>query len=155
LADDQLRLSALVEERQRRQSESEKALETERARAQALAKQVETVQDLVSRVEREIETAKRAAEAAQREEAPRSARTGSADPARVAPAVPFPENKGKLAWPVIGRKLHEYGATNSLGGVEKGLSIATRLGAQVVAPSDGWVVFAGNFRNYGQLLIIN
>ena len=28
-------------------------------------------------------------------------------------------------------------------------------GAQVTAPCDGWVVFAGNFRSYGQLLIIN
>ena len=56
---------------------------------------------------------------------------------------------------MIGRKLHEYGATNGLGGVEKGLSIATRPNAQVSAPCDGWVVYAGNFRNYGQLLIIN
>ena len=26
---------------------------------------------------------------------------------------------------------------------------------QVTSPSDGWVVFSGNFRSYGQLLIIN
>ena len=39
--------------------------------------------------------------------------------------------------------------------LEKGISIATRAGAQVTAPADGWVVFAGAFRSYGQLLILN
>jgi septal ring factor EnvC (AmiA/AmiB activator) len=42
-----------------------------------------------------------------------------------------------------------------VGGAEKGLSIATRAGAQVTAPCDGWVVYAGAFRNYGQVLILN
>jgi septal ring factor EnvC (AmiA/AmiB activator) len=35
------------------------------------------------------------------------------------------------------------------------LTIETRSSAQVVAPHDGKVVFAGNFRGYGQLLIID
>jgi septal ring factor EnvC (AmiA/AmiB activator) len=33
--------------------------------------------------------------------------------------------------------------------------IATRAAAQVTAPCDGWVVYAGPFRSYGQLLILN
>ena len=35
------------------------------------------------------------------------------------------------------------------------MSIATRTGGQVSSPADGWVVYAGPFRSYGQLLIIN
>lgn len=155
LAEDSRRISALIDERQRQQGEDEKALEGEHGRVQALAKQVETVQDLVNRMEREIEAATRAAEAAKREEPARSASVATPDSARTTPAVPFQEAKGKLPFPAIGRKLHEYGATNGLGSVEKGLSIATRTNAQVSAPCDGWVVYAGNFRNYGQLLIIN
>ena len=31
----------------------------------------------------------------------------------------------------------------------------TRHGGQVVSPCDGWIVYAGEFRSYGQLLIIN
>jgi septal ring factor EnvC (AmiA/AmiB activator) len=155
LAEDSRRISALVDERQRQQGENEKALEGEHARAQALAKQVETVQDLVNRMEREIAAATRAAEAARRDETARPANATVPDSARISPAIPFPQTKGKLPLPAIGRKLHEYGATNGLGGVEKGLSIATRPNAQVSAPCDGWVVYAGNFRNYGQLLIIN
>jgi murein hydrolase activator len=154
LTEDQRRISALIDERQRQQGENEKALESEHARAQALAQQVESVQDLVSRMEREIAAAARAAEAAKSGEPAKSANAAS-DSARISPAVPLVESKGKLPLPVIGRKLNEYGATNGLGVVEKGLSIATRRNAQVSAPCDGWVVYAGNFRNYGQLLIIN
>jgi septal ring factor EnvC (AmiA/AmiB activator) len=36
-----------------------------------------------------------------------------------------------------------------------GIVIETRAGAQVVSPMDGWIVFAGVFRSYGQILIIN
>jgi len=57
--------------------------------------------------------------------------------------------------PVNGVKVREFGAADRLGGTEKGLSIATRSGAQVTAPCDGWVVYAGPFRSYGQLLILN
>jgi septal ring factor EnvC (AmiA/AmiB activator) len=35
------------------------------------------------------------------------------------------------------------------------LSIATHAGADITAPCDGWVVYAGPFRSYGQLLILN
>ena len=37
----------------------------------------------------------------------------------------------------------------------QGLSLATRPGASVLAPADGWVVYAGPFRSYGQVLILN
>jgi septal ring factor EnvC (AmiA/AmiB activator) len=35
------------------------------------------------------------------------------------------------------------------------MSVATRPGAQVTAPCDGWVVYAAPYRSYGQLLILN
>jgi septal ring factor EnvC (AmiA/AmiB activator) len=60
-----------------------------------------------------------------------------------------------LPLPVNGVRIREFGAPDSLGGTEKGLTIATRTGAQVTAPCDGWVVYAGVFRNYGQVLILN
>jgi septal ring factor EnvC (AmiA/AmiB activator) len=148
LEDERARIAALVEERQRRQAEGEKALESERARAQALAKQVDTVSELVVRIEREIEAATRAAAAAA---------TASAfnDPARISPAISFAQAKGRLPLPVSGTRVREFGASDGSGGTQKGISIATRTGAQVTAPCDGWVVYAGPFRSYGRLLIIN
>ena len=77
------------------------------------------------------------------------------DPGRLAPAVAFASARGHLPLPVNGVRIREFGAPDSLGSTEKGLTIATRAGAQVTAPCDGWVVYAGPFRNYGQVLILN
>jgi septal ring factor EnvC (AmiA/AmiB activator) len=48
-----------------------------------------------------------------------------------------------------------FGEPDGLGGESQGLSIATRGGTAVLAPADGWVVYAGPFRSYGQVMIIN
>jgi len=56
---------------------------------------------------------------------------------------------------VNGVRIREFGGADGVGGQEKGLSISARPGAQITAPCDGWVVYAGPFRNYGQLLILN
>jgi septal ring factor EnvC (AmiA/AmiB activator) len=56
---------------------------------------------------------------------------------------------------VNGVKIKDFGAPDTLGGTEKGLTLETRASAQVTSPCDGWVVYAGAFRNYGQVLILN
>ena len=77
------------------------------------------------------------------------------DPGRLSPAIAFASAKGTLPLPIGGIRIREFGALDGLGGTEKGLSIASRASAQVTAPCDGWVVYAGPFRSYGQLLILN
>lgn len=220
LAAERVRLAVLIEERQRQQSEREKALEGERGRAQALAKQVQTVSELVTRIEKEIETARIAAEEARRKAEAEAARREAeaarlvaeaeaarkkaeaeaakrmaaaeaarlraeadaarreaeaakreaeaakqkaekrnfaalADPARITPSLSFAEAKGQFALPVAGTRIRDFGAPDGAGGTEKGIQLSTRPGAQVTAPCDGWVVYAGLFRSYGRLLIIN
>jgi len=148
------RLALLIEQRQKRQAEQEKALEAERERAAALARQATDLKDLIARLEQELNSAGRAArEAARSDQRPEL--SAFRDPGRLVPAVAFSAARGKLPLPVNGVKLREYGAADASGNVEKGLSIATRAGAQVIAPADGWVVYAGPFRTYGQLLILN
>lgn len=155
LEQDRRRIAALVEERQRRQTENEKALAAERTLSLALAKQVETVRDLVTRMEKEIASAARAAEAARRQAETAPVRAALSDPGRISPAIPFALAKGRLPLPVEGTRVRDYGAPDGLGGVEKGLSVAARSSTQVTAPCDGWVVYSGPFRSYGRLLIIN
>ena len=60
-----------------------------------------------------------------------------------------------LIMPVRGQLVLAYGQT-AIGAdsVSKGISIQTRTQAQVVAPYDGQIVYAGEFRGYGQILII-
>jgi septal ring factor EnvC (AmiA/AmiB activator) len=73
----------------------------------------------------------------------------------LSPAIEFASAKGMLRLPVNGARIREFGAADGVGGTEKGLSIAARPGGQITAPCDGWVVYSGPFRNYGQLLILN
>jgi septal ring factor EnvC (AmiA/AmiB activator) len=77
------------------------------------------------------------------------------DPGRLSPAVSFASTRGRLRLPVNGVKVRDFGGSDGGGGTQKGQSIAARPGAQVTAPCDGWVVYAGSFRSYGQLLILN
>ena len=154
LGEERTRVNALVEERQKNQAEREKALESERARAGDLARQVDNLKDLIAKLEQGLDPAARAAREAARGES-RSALAALHDPGRLAPAVAFASLRGHIPIPVNGVKLREFGAPDGIGGVEKGLSIATRAGAQVTAPADGWVVYAGSFRSYGQLLILD
>jgi murein hydrolase activator len=76
-------------------------------------------------------------------------------PGRIKPAIPFSSARAKLPLPAQGRRVLAFGERTQYGGQSKGLVIETRAQAQVTAPCDGWVVFAGEFRSYGQLLIIN
>lgn len=62
--------------------------------------------------------------------------------------------KGRLRPPVTGPVSLAFGADIEDGGKNRGIYIAARPEAQVVAPCDGTVVFSGPFRGYGLLLII-
>jgi murein hydrolase activator len=155
LGDERARMRALIAERQKQQAEREKALDAERTRASDLAKKVDNLKDLIAKLEQGLDPATRAAREAAIRSATRPALAALHDPGRLAPAVAFASLRGQIPIPVNGVKLKDYGAPDGVGGVEKGVSIATRAGAQVTSPADGWVVYAGRFRSYGQLLILD
>jgi septal ring factor EnvC (AmiA/AmiB activator) len=160
LKDDQIRLAALVDERQRKQSAIEKDMEAEAARAVALSRQVDNLQGLIAKMEIDLKSAAKAAATATLQGTP-AAPNGRPnlgalkDPARQSPAVAFASARGLFAYPVNGTKIRDFGGSDGAGGAEKGISLATKAGAQVTTPCDGWVVYAGPFRSYGQLLILN
>jgi septal ring factor EnvC (AmiA/AmiB activator) len=140
------RMARLVEERQKQQAEIERALDAERRRAVGLARQAQDLKDLIARLE--------AGPAGQPDNKPLNLNPPGTAP-RLGPAIAFGSAKGLLPMPVNGARIREFGAPDGLGGAQKGVSVATRSGAQVTAPCDGWVVYAGPFRSYGQLLILN
>ena len=70
-------MTVLVQERQRKQTDTEKALEAERTRAVQLARQADNLKDLIARIEQEIASAARAAAAAQARAARPIRRTAS------------------------------------------------------------------------------
>jgi septal ring factor EnvC (AmiA/AmiB activator) len=160
LKDDQVRLAALVDERQRQQSAIEKDMEAEGSRAISLSKQVDNLQGLIAKMEQDLKSAAKAAATASMQGAPANVNGkpnlgALKDPTRLSPAIAFASAKGLLVYPVNGTRIRDFGGSDGAGGVQKGISLATRAGAQVTTPCDGWVVYAGPFRSYGQLLILN
>jgi murein hydrolase activator len=160
LTSDQTRLSALINERQRQQSAAEQDMATESARAITLSKQVDDLQSLIAKMEQDSKAAAKAAAAATEQGTPANVDgkpnlAALKDPSRMSPAIAFASAKGMLPLPVNGTRIRDFGGSDGAGGVEKGISLAARPSAQVTAPCDGWVVYAGPFRSYGQLLILN
>lgn len=163
LTTDQRRLAALIDERQRRQSDAEKDMDAERRRSVDLSRQADNLRDLIAKMEQDLKTAAKAAAAAKLAEAASAAKAAAnpkntaapRDPGRLTPAIAFASAKGLLPMPVNGPKIRAFGSSDGTGGVERGISVAARAGAQVTTPCDGWVVYSGPFRSYGQLLIIN
>ena len=158
LGREQLRMNVLIEERQKKQTASEEALDAERTRATDLAHQADGLKDLIAKLESGLDPATRKAHAEARsieEDATRPDLAALKDPGRLAPAVAFASTRGHLRLPVNGVKIREFGGSDGVGGTQRGQSIAAHAGAQITSPCDGWVVYAGPFRSYGQLLILN
>jgi septal ring factor EnvC (AmiA/AmiB activator) len=135
-------------------------------RVTRLASEAADLKELIQRIEEErrarAEAAAREREArAKAKQSPKSGKTEtaraesrSALPHYEGPGKPFSQAKGQVPLPARGEIITRFGETDTLGGISKGISIETRPGAQVVAPYEGQVVYAGTFRSYGRLLII-
>jgi septal ring factor EnvC (AmiA/AmiB activator) len=161
LAEDRIRIRLLMEEKRQQRTASAEALEEEKRRSEALADQATGLRDLISLMEKEVAAAARAKLEAEKaaianERGPdRERPTSLGDAGRLSPSVAFSDARGLLPQPVNGRQIRGFGEEDELGAKVQGISLATRPHAQVNSPADGWVVYAGPFRSYGQLLIIN
>ena len=67
----------------------------------------------------------------------------------------FERARGQVSFPAVGDIIINYGVRLEEGGRSEGITIRTRRAAQVVSPYDGQVEFAGPFKSYGRVLIIN
>jgi len=63
--------------------------------------------------------------------------------------------RGQLSLPAHGLVVRGFGDPTEAGATASGVTWQTRANAQVVAPWDGRIVFAGPFRRFGQILIID
>ncbi len=161
LAEGRARIALLIAQRQNQLQASTDALTDEEKRAMVLAGQATSLRDLIARMEAESATAAAAAAQAKLATADTQTPAGREPPRslgnvdRLTPKVAFADTKGLLPLPAAGTEIRGFGADDDLGGKTQGISLSTRDGAVISSPSDGWVVYAGPFRSYGQLLIIN
>lgn len=63
--------------------------------------------------------------------------------------------RGAYRLPVIGRIVAGLGEVDDSGVRSRGITVAARPGGQVVAPAPGRVGFAGDYRGYGKIVIID
>ncbi len=83
-----------------------------------------------------------------------AAEADSAAPGGQGDGRSFAKGEGRMPFPARGAIVRHFGQHDASGAPARGITIATRPDAQVVAPYDGQIVFAGPFRDYGLLLII-
>ena len=163
---------AEIAEQRRKAAAAAARLTDKRAKLEAVIETAATRQTTVAARSKEVETRmsklahqakdlralfeKLAAEKAKRkkEEAHRRKRQRIAPPDDE-PTRRFSKARGTLPFPAVGKVVARYGESGEREGhMTKGIVIATRTAAPVVSPYDGVVVFAGPFRGYGKLLII-
>ncbi len=166
--EEEKRMDLLIAENDRHSKESAAQIEEERKRAEQLAGQATSLEGLVASLESQIGSVRSAATAAreeeqrrqmmtdeQRAEAKALAENGVPDKNRIAPAYRFSDLKRKLDLPVAGDILRHFGDDDGTGHTAAGMTLATGPGALVTAPADGLVVYAGAFRSYGQMIILD
>ncbi len=71
------------------------------------------------------------------------------------PSPPEELSRGAYRLPVVGRIIIGLGEVTKSGVRSRGLTIAARPGGQVVAPAAGRILFAGDYRGYGKIIIID
>jgi len=173
------RIDELLQEKKTQLAQSEADLVTARQMALQQSAEVTELSDLISRLDERMakaEVAQYDAEVVSEKELrareqsralatpadekvieikPEETKVAFASPSRMKPAVPFETARGTLPLPAQGKRLKGFGDADGMGGTLRGISLQTRGEARIIAPTDGWVVYAGPFRSYGQLLIIN
>ncbi len=144
------RLTLLLDEKKRLQEEAESRMAVERKQAETLAARAGSLQELIGSLETEI-TSLQTAE----EERKKRASEPTSPEHRLGEAVPFARRVGGLSLPASGQFAARFGEDDDTGAALKGDILRTQSGAIVTAPAGATVLYAGPFRSYGQLLILN
>jgi len=173
LAAEAAHVAQLMQRKAMLQQSAVQSAETAGKRAVVLAAQATSLRELIERLE--VERQKAEAERQRKAEAERAKAEAErklrqeAEPPKDVVAVtappplkpegerhirPFSQARGAMVFPVSGTVVQRWGTPDEYGQPSRGIALATRPGALVVAPFDGQVMFAGPFRGYGQILII-
>ncbi len=153
-----------LENRQRKIKSATATLETKRDRLNALMVHKAVERRRMIKATRQVDN--RLASLSERAESLRELFVHLQKAARPKPKIRRPQTAslpdapiakpdfGAMTQPARGKLVQRFGQDTKTGSSAKGATFETRLRAQVVAPFDGKVVFAGPFKGYGQILII-
>jgi septal ring factor EnvC (AmiA/AmiB activator) len=165
------RLTMLLAAKRKLEADTESALAEEKQRSQNLAAKAKSLKELIASLDSEAERKRKADDAARAaaEKAQAEATTDQERDAakaelaslpvpeanRLAASAPFSALKGQVSLPVTGKIKRRFGSSDGNGAAMLGDMVATQSSAIVTAPADGKILYAGPFRSYGQLLILD
>ena len=140
LSDKNEQMEKLAQQKKVLQAQYASSYEKSKAKVEKLAKEAKSLKDLLASIEKEQQKKRAKAKATTR-----GFGTGA-----------FARARGSLPLPAQGRITQNFGDTTGASQSHaKGMVVTTRKLAQVAAPFDGTVLFAGPFQNYGKLVIID
>lgn len=137
----QREITALLKDKETKQARAATALEREQRRLKKLAAEADSLSTLIARLEQDASS--------------RHPKRDSADAASLYDGPLFSRARGAIPLPAPGEVVRLFNQPDDDGARSRGIILKTRRKAQVISPWDGKVVFAGPFRDYGQLLIIS
>ena len=163
LQEEQLRIATLIAAQKQTEDSATAALTVQQQAAAAMADKAAQLTQTIADLGKQADAVAAAAHATRTANAGGKApKLGNdtvalalANPGWQSPAVPFAQAKGYLDFPVDGVSVANFGDGDGFGGISQGQSVVTRAAAPVLAPADGWVLFVGNYLNYGQIVILD
>lgn len=174
LSQERFRLTSLADRKASLLQQTRESREAALGRIEQMTREAQSLEELLAKLEVERIERRRVAlerERLARERAEQLARatpTPRPDQQSPEPAPPPPSAlssappgtpsitaaRGGLTTPASGRVIIAYDDNTDFGGKSHGVTYQTRPGSLVVAPWDGQVAFAGPFRSFGRILII-
>jgi len=164
LEEEQLRIATLIQAQKQNEQTATATLAEEQKQAAEMADKAAQLKQLIADLGRQAQAVAVAADATATANAggktPKldndTVKLALANTARQQPAVPFAAARGFLDFPVTrGVNVVNFGDGDGFGGVSDGVSVVTNAEAPVRAPADGWVLYTGNYLNYGQIVILD
>ena len=144
LEGEQVKLLKRIDERSKLQKEIGGKAQKEREKLASLIARSKDLQELIDKLEQENLS----------DEQDIKANSVGKDDDRIKRKLhSFAKSKGHISMPLKGKVIAGYGVSKEAS-FAKGIIISGAEKAIVIAPFDGEVVYAGNFRDYGKMIII-
>ncbi|WP_142415960.1 murein hydrolase activator EnvC family protein [Bartonella massiliensis] len=139
-AEQRKRLELLLDQKNKLQKKSETELTEQQQKNMALARKAQSLEELILELDHQSKLSSDASLQVRKS-------------LQLLEQSNFESRKGSLLFPVSGKRIKHSNKNSQI--TRFGEMIETESGAVVISPADAFVAFAGPFRSYGQLIILN